>query len=194
MRTPGDTTRAAWSWGGSSGGALRPTTTAALSKQAASGLMCHQTPPAGPPRPLTRAQARPMLRVGQAFPTRRSGWPVGQRRRSQPRWHPGEGRCSGPWSRHPRGVLRRTGGVLLRLAVAVGACGSTATGVETYTDPAYGYSFEYPADWKLKIFEVTAETIPDSGGTLPRRARGERCRRARPRRAVAADMYMDLAE
>ena len=56
---------------------------------------------------------------------------------------------------HPLAFLVVLVCVLLSVAVAVGACGSTATGVETYTDPAYGYSFEYPADWKLKIYEVT---------------------------------------
>lgn len=40
--------------------------------------------------------------------------------------------------------------VLLSAAVLVGACGSAATGVKTYTDADYGYSFEYPAGWKLQ--------------------------------------------
>ena len=57
-------------------------------------------------------------------------------------------------------------GAVLLVVVTMGACGSTATGVETYTDPEYGYSFEYPAAWKLKTLEVTPETIPGRGGAL----------------------------
>ena len=76
----------------------------------------------------------------------------------------------------------------------MGACGSTATGVETYTDPDYGYSFEYPADWKLKIYEVTPETIPDSGGALAWGGKVSDVGVLDHDGAVAADMYMDLAE
>lgn len=84
--------------------------------------------------------------------------------------------------------------VLLSAAVVVGACGSTVTGVETYTDPDYGYSFEYPADWKLKVYEVTPETIPDSGGALAWGGKVSDVGVLDHDGAVAADMYMDLAE
>ncbi len=83
---------------------------------------------------------------------------------------------------------------LLSVAVAVGACGSTATGVETYTDPEYGYSFEYPADWKLKVYEVTPETIPDSGGALAWGGKVSDVGFLDRDGASAADTYMDLAE
>jgi hypothetical protein len=40
--------------------------------------------------------------------------------------------------------------VLLSAAVLVGACGSTASGVKTYTDADYHYSFDYPAGWEVQ--------------------------------------------
>lgn len=67
---------------------------------------------------------------------------------------------------HPRMPVIVLVCVLLSLAVVMGACGSEATGVKTYTNADYGYSFEYPAGWTLKVFEVTPETIPDSGGKI----------------------------
>ena len=39
--------------------------------------------------------------------------------------------------------------LLLGVTVALGACDSDASGIKTYTDPDYGYSFEYPAGWVL---------------------------------------------
>lgn len=84
--------------------------------------------------------------------------------------------------------------VLLSLAAVTGSCGSTATGVETYTDPAFGYSFDYPADWKLKIYEVTPETIPDSGGAFAWGGKVSDVGVLDRDGATAADMYMDLAE
>jgi hypothetical protein len=84
--------------------------------------------------------------------------------------------------------------VLFTVAVVVGACGSTATGVETYTDPAYGFSFDYPADWRLKVYEVTPETIPDSGGALAWGGKVSDVGFLDRDGATAADTYMDLAE
>lgn len=39
---------------------------------------------------------------------------------------------------------------ILGAALGTGGCGTDETGVKTYTDPVYGYSFEYPADWILQ--------------------------------------------
>jgi hypothetical protein len=95
---------------------------------------------------------------------------------------------------HPSALLVVLVSVLLSVAVVTGACGSTATGVKTYTDADYGYSFEYPADWKLKVYEVTPETIPDSGGALAWGGKVSDAGVLDHDGAVAADMYMDLAE
>ena len=65
--------------------------------------------------------------------------------------------------RHPLALFTIAALVLVGVAFAAGACESdptpstgspdstpTTVGVETYTDPDYGYSFEYPAGWVLK--------------------------------------------
>jgi hypothetical protein len=84
--------------------------------------------------------------------------------------------------------------VVVSMVVTTGACGSTATGVETYTDPEYGYSFEYPAAWKLKVYEITPETLSGSGGALVWGSNVSDVGVLDRNGATAADMYMDLAE
>ncbi len=84
--------------------------------------------------------------------------------------------------------------LLLAVAFAVGACGfdfnlscgDNGSGVETYTDPTYGYSFEYPDDWELQesdTAEVTSGSASESSvGVFD------------PDGAVVDDSYVDLAQ
>jgi hypothetical protein len=95
---------------------------------------------------------------------------------------------------HPRMSLVALVSVLLSLAVAIGACGSEATGVKTYTDTDYGYSFEYPAGWTLKVFEVTPETIPDSGGKPTLNTRVSDVAVINHKGADAGGEYLDMVE
>jgi PsbP-like protein len=83
------------------------------------------------------------------------------------------------------------GCVLLLTALVAGACGSdggTTNGgtVKTYTDPEYGFSFDYPADWKLQEGESSEVT---AGGS-PTKSVGV----FDPEGAVADDTYIDLAQ
>ena len=59
---------------------------------------------------------------------------------------------------------------LIAMLAALTACGddsSSSSGVKTYTDQKYGYSFEYPGSWKL-------EEGGDRGRLRRRLLRGER--------------------
>ncbi|MFH0916388.1 MAG: PsbP-related protein [bacterium] len=77
-------------------------------------------------------------------------------------------------------------GVLLSAAILAGACGSPASGVKTYTDADYGYSFQYPASWEVQegdSADVTAGgSAAGSVGVYD------------PDGAVAGDTYIDLAQ
>ena len=106
----------------------------------------------------------------------------------------GSGRVVRTLVSHPPVFLVVLVCALLSVAVVGGACGSTATGVETYTDPAYGFSFDYPADWKLKVYEVTPETIPNSGGAIVWGGKVSDVGFLDRDGATAADTYMDGAE
>jgi hypothetical protein len=86
------------------------------------------------------------------------------------------------------------GCVVLSVVVTMGACGSTATGFEIYADPDYGYSFKYPAAWKLKVYEITPETISGSGGALVWGGKVSDVGVLDRDGATAADTYVDLAE
>jgi hypothetical protein len=48
--------------------------------------------------------------------------------------------------------------VLGSLAVSVAACGES--GPKTYSDPDYGFSFQYPGDWRL--LEVQPADLPEA--------------------------------
>jgi len=76
--------------------------------------------------------------------------------------------------------------VLVLAAVIVGACGSTATGVKTYTDTDYGYSFEYPAGWQVQ--EGASADVTAGGSAAASVGVYD------PKGAVAQDTYIDLAE
>jgi hypothetical protein len=83
------------------------------------------------------------------------------------------------------------GCVLLLTALAAGACGSdggTANGgtVKTYTDPDYGFSFDYPADWTLQ----EGDSSDVAAGSSATRSVGV----FDPEGAVADDTYIDLAQ
>jgi hypothetical protein len=84
--------------------------------------------------------------------------------------------------------------VLLSAAVVIGACGSEATGVKTYANADYSYSFEYPASWTLKVFEVTPETIPDSGGEPTWNTRVSDVAVINHKGADAGGEYLDMVE
>ena len=95
---------------------------------------------------------------------------------------------------HPRMSLVVLACVLLSAAVVIGACGSEATGVKTYTNADYSYSFEYPASWTLKVFEVTPETIPDSGGEPTWNTRVSDVAAINHKGADAGGVYLDMVE
>jgi hypothetical protein len=63
---------------------------------------------------------------------------------------------------------------LLTVIVVSLGCGSGDAGVKTYSDPQYGYSFEYPGDWQLAAGDgagvqvgadaASADTVGDPNG------------------------------
>jgi len=122
------------------------------------------------------------------------GWPVGREGAAKDTAITGRRRVVKMLASHPLVRMVVLVCVVLSVAVTMGACGSTATGVNTYTDAEYGYSFEYPASWTLKVFEVTPETIPDSAGALAWGGKVSDVGVLDHDGAVAADMYMDLVE
>lgn len=62
-------------------------------------------------------------------------------------------------------VLAGTGALAARPVTASDGI-TESGGVKTYTDPDYGYSFRYPADWQLQ----KDPTSPDTTGDLPQNA------------------------
>jgi hypothetical protein len=52
---------------------------------------------------------------------------------------------------------------LAAAALALGCSSGGDDGTETYSDPTYGFGFEYPADWKV----VTSDTAGVSSGADP---------------------------
>jgi hypothetical protein len=76
--------------------------------------------------------------------------------------------------------------IVLMVAVVAAGCGSPASGVKTYTDADYHYSFEYPAGWEVQKgdnAEVTA-----GGSAAASMAAYD------PDGAVADDTYIDLVQ
>jgi hypothetical protein len=76
--------------------------------------------------------------------------------------------------------------VLLSAVLVVGACGSTATGLKTYADADYSFSFEYPASWQLQ-----------KGGSADITAGGSSSGSVGvydPKGAVAQKTYIDVAQ
>ncbi len=83
------------------------------------------------------------------------------------------------------------GCVLLLVTLAAGACGSDGPTAgngtaKTYTDPDYGFSFEYPADWRLQEGDSSDVTAGGSATTS--------VGVFDPEGAVADDTYVDLAQ
>ena len=74
----------------------------------------------------------------------------------------------------------------LLVLVFVSACGSSATGVKSYTNKDFGYSFEYPAAWKLREGESADVT---AGGSAVG-AVGF----FNPKGAIAEDTAIDLVQ
>ena len=74
----------------------------------------------------------------------------------------------------------------LLLLAFMSACGSPATGVESYTSEDFGYSFAYPAAWELR----KADSANVSAGGTAADAVGV----FNPEGAVAQDTYIDLAQ
>jgi hypothetical protein len=86
--------------------------------------------------------------------------------------------------------------LVIALGLTAGACGSegddgtgtTAAGadVKTYTDKTYGFSFEYPEDWKLQ--EGNTAEVTAGGGAAGAVAVFD------PDGAKAGDVYIDLMQ
>jgi hypothetical protein len=78
---------------------------------------------------------------------------------------------------------------LIAMLVSLTACGddsSSSTGKKTYTDQKYGYSFEYPGDWKLE--EGGAADISAGGSSAASVGVYD------PEGAVAEDTFIDMMQ
>jgi hypothetical protein len=56
--------------------------------------------------------------------------------------------------------------LVLGTSLVMTGCGTSGDGTETYTDPDYGFSFDYPSDWQL--IAASDADVNVSGGAAPK--------------------------